>query len=68
MAQSPVASLSAIQRGTTTVASGTLNICVGEEILFTAAPIACRIPYEFSVNNVVVQVRSTQSTFSTMVL
>ena len=61
----PVASLSAVQRGVTTVASDTLNICVNEEIIFSASPVTTGFTYEFTVNGVVVQARSTQSTFTT---
>ena len=61
---SPVASLSAIQRSVTTVASGTLNICVGEEIIFSAAPVTAGFTYEFTIDGVVVQARSTQSTYT----
>ena len=62
---SPVAALSAVQRGVTTVASNTLNICVNEEIIFSASPVTTGFTYEFTVNGVVVQARSTQSTFTT---
>ena len=65
---SPVASLSAIQRSVTTVASGTLNICVGEEIIFSAAPVTTGFTYEFTIDGVVVQARSNQSTFTTTTL
>ena len=61
---SPVASLSAIQRSVTTVASGTLNICVGEEIIFSAAPVTSGFTYEFTIDGVVVQARSNLSTFT----
>ena len=60
----PVATLSAVQRGVTTVASGTLNICVDEEILFSASPVTAGFTYEFTVNGVVMQARSTQSTYT----
>ena len=62
---SPVATLSAVQRGVTTVASNTLNICVDEEIIFSASPVTTGFTYEFTVNGIVVQARSTQSTFTT---
>ena len=62
---SPVASLSAIQRSVTTVASGTLDICVGEEIIFSAAPVTTGFTYEFTIDGVVVQSRSVQSTYTT---
>ncbi|MEN8812741.1 MAG: hypothetical protein ABF277_05460 [Candidatus Arcticimaribacter sp.] len=61
----PVASLLAVQRGVTTLASGTLNICVDEEILFSASPVNAGFTYEFTVNGVVMQARSTQSTYTT---
>ena len=60
-----MAALSAVQRGVTTVASNTLNICVNEEIIFSASPVTTGFTYEFTVNGVVVQARSTQSTFTT---
>ena len=58
------ASLSAIQRSVTSVASGTLNICVGEEIIFSAAPVTSGFTYEFTIDGVVVQARSNQSTYT----
>ena len=65
---SPIASLSAIQRGVTTVASGTLDICVGEEIIFSASPVTVGLSYEFTVDGITVQARSAQSTYTTSVL
>jgi len=59
------ASLSAIQRSVTSVASGTLNICFGEEIIFSAAPVSTGFTYEFTTDGVVVQARSNQSTYTT---
>ncbi|MDC1061141.1 BspA family leucine-rich repeat surface protein, partial [Flavobacteriaceae bacterium] len=59
------ASFSVIQRSVTSVATGTLNICVGEEIIFSAAPVSTGFTYEFTVDGVVVQTRSNQSTYTT---
>ena len=64
----PIASLSAIQRGVTTVASGTLDICVGEEIIFSASPVNTGLSYEFTIDGVIAQARSSQSTYTSSAL
>ena len=60
-----IASISVVQGGINKVASDTLNICIDDEIIFYAAPTDVGYSYEFSVNNIAVQVRSSQSSFST---
>ena len=60
-----IASISVVQGGINKVASDTLNICIDDEIIFYAAPTNVGYSYEFSVNNIAVQVRSSQSSFST---
>ena len=60
-----IASISVVQGGINKVASDTLNICIDDEIIFYATPTDVGYSYEFSVNNIAVQVRSSQSSFST---
>ena len=60
----PIATLSAIQSGVTMIASNTLNICVGEEIIFSASPNNAGLSYTFTIDGIVVQARSGLSTYT----